>query len=69
MVTRLGQLAAEGMVDRRDIVAPFVEALLDLRLAARADKRWADADAIRDVLVAAAIEIRDRPGATDWSAL
>jgi len=69
MVTRMGQLAAEGMVDRRDIVAPFVEALLDLRLAARADKRWADADAVRDILVAAAIEIRDRPGATDWSAL
>lgn len=69
MLTRLGQLAAEGMVDRRDIVAPFVTALLDLRLAARAEKRWADADAIRDVLVAAAIEIRDRPGATDWSAL
>ncbi|MEO5678310.1 MAG: hypothetical protein ABIS47_01450 [Acidimicrobiales bacterium] len=69
MATRLGRTAAVGMVDRRDIVAPFVEALLDLRLAARADKRWADADAIRDVLVAAAIEIRDRPGATDWSAL
>jgi len=69
MLTRLGQVATGGLVDRHDIVAPFVEALLDLRLAARADKRWADADAIRDILVAAGIEIRDRPGATDWSAL
>ena len=69
MLTRLGQAAGEGMVDRRDIVAPFVEALLRLRLTARAEKRWSDADAIRDVLVAAGIEIRDRPGATDWSAL
>ena len=69
MLTRLGQAAAEGLVDRRDIVAPFVEALLQLRLTARAEKRWAEADAIRDVLVAAGIEIRDRPGATDWSAL
>ena len=68
MITRLAQLAAEGMVDRRDIVAPFVGALLDLRLAARSEKRWADADAIRDILVGASIEIRDRPGATDWSA-
>ena len=68
MITRLAQLATEGMVERRDIVAPFVVALLDLRLTARAEKRWADADAIRDVLVAAGIEIRDRPGATDWSA-
>lgn len=69
MLTRLGQLATEGMVERRDIVAPFVDALLDLRLTARSERRWADADAIRDVLVAASIEIRDRPGATDWSAL
>lgn len=69
MATRLGEVAAVGMVDRRDIVAPFVEALLQLRLIARDQKRWADADAIRDVLVAASIEIRDRPGATDWSAL
>ena len=69
MATRLGSLAAEGLVDRRDIVAPFVEALLTLRRAARAEKRWADADAIRDTVVAAGIEIRDHAGGTDWSVL
>jgi hypothetical protein len=69
MVTRLGQAAAGGLVDRRDIVAPYVEALLNLRRTARADKRWADADDIRDVVVAAGIEIRDHTGGTDWSVL
>lgn len=69
MVTRMGEVATEGLVERRDIVAPFVDALLDLRLAARAEKRWSDADAIRDVLVGASIEIRDHATGTDWSAL
>jgi len=69
MLTGLGRAAAVGLVDRRDIVAPFVEALLDLRIAARAERRWADADAIRDALVAAAIEIRDHADGTDWSVL
>ena len=69
MVTRLGQTATGGLVDRGDVVAPFVDALLTLRRAARADKRWADADAIRDIVVAAGIEIRDHADGTDWSAL
>jgi len=69
MTSRLGSTAAEGLVDRRDIVAPFVEALLTLRRTARADRRWADADAIRDMIVAAGIEIRDHADGTDWSVL
>ena len=69
MITRLGQTATGGLVERRDVVAPFVDALLTLRRTARADKRWADADAIRDVVVAAGIEIRDNADGTDWSAL
>ncbi len=69
MITRLGHVAAEGLVDRRDIVAPFVEGLLTLRRRSRADKRWADADTIRDVVVAAGIEIRDHADGTDWSVL
>ena len=69
MATRLGAIAAEGLVDRRDIVAPFVDALLTLRRAARDDKRWVDADATRDIVVAAGIEIRDHAGGTDWSVL
>jgi len=69
MVTRLGQTAGLGLVDRRDVVAPFVDALVALRITARSERRWSDADAIRDTLVAAAIEIRDHADGTDWSSL
>ena len=69
LLTRLGQAASAGLVDRRDIVAPYVDALLTLRRTARADKRWADADDIRDTVVAAGIEIRDHAEGTDWSVL
>jgi cysteinyl-tRNA synthetase len=66
MIVRLGQLAEVGAVDRRDVVGPFVEALLDVRATARADKRWTDADTVRDRIVALGVEVRDGPGGTDW---
>jgi cyanophycinase-like exopeptidase len=47
-------------------VTPFVELLLALRDSARADKRWADSDAIRDGLAAAGIEVRDTPEGVTW---
>jgi cyanophycinase-like exopeptidase len=53
-------------VDARAIVAPFVDALLEVRLRARADQRWADADAVRDVLAAAGIEVRDTADGAEW---
>ena len=37
------------------------------RAAARAGRRYADADRIRDGLVAAGIEIQDRPEGTSWA--
>ena len=46
MVVRLGDAAAEGLRDPRQVVAPFVEAMLDARRDARAGKRFADADAL-----------------------
>jgi hypothetical protein len=50
-------------------VGPFVEALLDLRAAARADRRWADADAVRDALVALGVEVSDTPEGSTWRLL
>ena len=45
-----------------------IEAKLAARLAARAAKDWAQADAIRDELGALGIKIKDRPdGTTEWS--
>ncbi|MEW6154099.1 MAG: hypothetical protein AB1673_08965 [Actinomycetota bacterium] len=66
MVVRLGQAASTGLRDPRAAVAPFVEALLDARRQARDDRRWADADSLRDRLLAAGIEVRDGPEGTEW---
>jgi hypothetical protein len=66
MVVKLGQLSAGGAADPSDTVGPFVDALLAQRDAARADKRWDDADAVRDVLVALGVEVRDAPEGTTW---
>ena len=66
MVTRLGETAEDGLRDPRQVLAPFVEALLEAREQARSEKRFDDADAIRDRLVATGIEVRDRPDGTDW---
>jgi cysteinyl-tRNA synthetase len=43
-----------------------VEARIAARLAARARKDFAEADAIRGTLEAQGIELLDRPGGTDW---
>jgi hypothetical protein len=61
MIVRLGQAARP--------VGPFVEALLAQRTAAREGGRWADADALRDALVALGVEINDSPKGTAWRLL
>jgi cyanophycinase-like exopeptidase len=66
MVVRLGEAAEAGVRDPRHVVAPFVEALLAARARARADRRWAEADELRDALVAAGVEVRDTPEGTEW---
>ena len=66
MVVRLGELAQSGTADPRDTVGPFVEALLAARDRARANRRWNEADEIRDRLVAAGVEVRDTPEGTSW---
>ncbi|WP_028660498.1 cysteine--tRNA ligase [Nocardioides insulae] len=45
----------------------LVRGLLDQRAAARAAKDWASADAIRDQIQAAGIEIEDTPDGPKWS--
>ena len=53
-------------VDVTETVTPLVTIILELRAAARADKRWADSDLIRDGLAAAGIEVRDTPEGVQW---
>jgi len=66
MVVRLGRLASVGARDPREVVAPYVTALLGLRASARAAKDFATSDAIRDALIGAGVEVRDTPGSAEW---
>ena len=66
MLVSLGEVARSGAADPRVRVAPFVESMLGLRDSARRDGRFADADALRDALTAAGVEVRDSPGASTW---
>jgi HAMP domain-containing protein len=66
MIVRLGDLAVTGTRDPREAVAPFVEALLEVRLAARKARDFAASDRVRDQLVAAGIEVRDTPEGSEW---
>lgn len=66
MVARLGELAKTGARDPRDVVGGFVDALLAERAEARATRRFADADRVREALTANGIEVRDTPEGTAW---
>lgn len=69
MVVRLGQVAEVGAADPAARVSPFVEALLALRDQARERRDFATADAVRDDLIAAGVELRDTPEGTSWHLL
>lgn len=66
MIVRLAAVAETGARDPREVVGPFVEMLLGLRVEARADRRYADADAVRDHLAKLGVEVRDTPEGTEW---
>jgi cyanophycinase-like exopeptidase len=66
MVTELGQVAESGTRDPATFVGPFVELALALRSEARSADRYADADAVRDRLLALGVEVRDTPAGVSW---
>ncbi|HJP40399.1 MAG TPA: cysteine--tRNA ligase [Dehalococcoidia bacterium] len=49
-----------------DSVEPFIELLVSLRSAARAEKQWDLADRVRDGLRELGIELKDGPNSTTW---
>lgn len=59
----------EREVSEDEISAADIEQLISDRATARAEKRWADADAVRDQLQEAGITIADGPEGTAWSRL
>jgi cyanophycinase-like exopeptidase len=66
MIVGMAEAAEARPADPRTVLAPVVEAMLELRERARADGRWQDADAIRDALAAGGVELRDTPTGTTW---
>jgi cyanophycinase-like exopeptidase len=66
LVVRLAELARAGAVDPRERVAPFVDAMLSLRDRARADGRFADADALREALLGTGVAVHDTPQGSTW---
>lgn len=60
------EAATEVLDPRRELLTPFVEALLEQRNRSRADKRWADADAVRDLLIAQGVLVEDSAAGTTW---
>lgn len=66
LIARLGELAQRGARDPREMVDPFVSALIDLRTQARARQDWETADLVRSRLVGAGIEVHDEAGASSW---
>jgi len=66
MIVRLGEVAGHGLRDLRPVVAPLVDALLHARDHAREARDYAAADAIRDRLAEAGVEVQDTPAGTTW---
>ena len=67
MISQLGDAAVGGVRDPREVVAPFVEAMLSVRATVRAEKRFDLSDIIRDVFASLNIEVRDTPAGAEWS--
>ena len=67
MISRLGDAAIGGVRDPREVVAPYIEAMLSVRATVRAEKRFDLSDVIRDVFASLNIEVRDTPTGVEWS--
>ncbi|MFM2115086.1 MAG: hypothetical protein RI908_827 [Actinomycetota bacterium] len=66
MILKLGDAASSGLADPRSTVAPYVEAILEIRKVVRAEKRYDLSDIIRDALAGANVEVRDTPAGVEW---
>ena len=66
LITRLGRAAQDGLADPRERLAPAVQRLITLRGELRDDGSYQTADAIRDALAAAGLQLRDGTDGTDW---
>lgn len=66
LVVRMGRFAAADAAEH-ELLGELFKLVIELRAAARADKRWADADVIRDRLAQFGVTLNDGPDGTSWS--
>ena len=66
MISALGDAAIGGVRNPRDVVAPYVEAMLAIRATVREEKRYDLSDVIRDAFVNIGIEVRDTATGVEW---
>lgn len=67
MISQLGDAAVSGVKNPRDVVAPYVEAMLQVRATVRVEKRYDLSDVLRDAFVNIGIEVRDTPQGVEWN--
>jgi hypothetical protein len=67
MLVHFGETLQSREPDPQRVVAPFVELALRMRDEARRERRYSEADQVRDALAELKIEVRDTPAGTDWS--
>lgn len=66
MISALGEAATTGVRDPREVYAPFVEAMLEVRAVVRAEKRYDLSDIIRDSFTRIGVEVRDTAQGVEW---
>jgi hypothetical protein len=66
MVAELGRVAESGTRNPATLIGPFVDLALALRADARTGGRYADADAVRDRLLALGVEVHDTADGVSW---
>ncbi|HVH64641.1 MAG TPA: hypothetical protein VM674_01290 [Candidatus Acidoferrum sp.] len=67
MLVRFAEGAKRGLAGPREPVAPFIELALRLRDEARRERRYPEADLVRDALADLGIKVRDTPVGPQWS--
>ena len=67
MLVRLAEAAQRSQSATSDSVTPLIDLALRLRDEARRDRRYPEADLVRDALADLGIEVRDTPLGPEWS--
>ena len=67
LLAQFGEVAQRGVQSPSALLSPLVELLLELRREARTERRFAEADRIRQRLGEAGVEVQDTPEGARWS--